>query len=687
MGHTSTASILFCDLVGSTERFAALGDDAADGFIAEFLGVCRSVVEEHNGSVVKTLGDGLMGAFEHRTLDAVQAACDLHARTAALDVADPPQLRVGISVGEVSWGGTDWYGRPVIEAARLCSIAPPGETLVSDLVRGLVGSRGTVRFVPVGPRELRGLPGEVVAFRVEAAIDTPPPSDPQVELPDAPTPTTRRPSRLVGAAAALVAAALLALAASVGGGGETFGAGRAAPASTARPRFESRPCAVDDPDPTRTCGVLHVPLDRTEPSGKWIEIPLDSWRSTGETDGSQVALEIGSVVDENQAPTRLIGRTIRLGVRGREGTPLLNCPEVTKAGASHLLDPLYSEPAVSAHLAALRACRARWTEAGYDVAHFNTADIADDVRDAIAALGLGRIDLIAGTDQSPAALSLLRDESKLLRSATLVNPEAPNMSSGQLVLSFRAAFQQFAELCRADPRCDQVLPDPLERWRQVYDHYQAQPSFQTGAFAGGAPSQIAIDGDRGASALEVAVGSVPLLPYLPFILTGDAAAAAAGNAYEKSDTSDAVPTGADLSDICHRIRPNDALIDGDWLERYPEYRSGRFRLVAESCAAWSVPSAPIRFRSAVASSVPTFIVVGSLSTATNPQAVDNIVAGLENVSVMQFPTLGFAPMYTGPSCLLAEWRQWLEDPATSLAPAEAAACVASAPPVPFLDHL
>jgi len=425
-----------------------------------------------------------------------------------------------------------------------------------------------------------------------------------------------------------------------------------------------------------------VPLDRSKPQGRWIEVPLDSWAPVG-GGGSQVALEINSLVDPDQAPTRLLGRQIRLGVRGREGTPLLNCPEVTKAGLAHLLDPLSSQPAVSAHVSALRACRERWVADGVDVARFSGEDVAADVLDAIRALRLPPIDLIAGTDQSPAAYSLLRDHAEVLRTATLVNPEAPDMSSGELVLSFKEAFERYADLCRADAVCNAALPDPLGRWREVYDRLQATPSLQSGRLPDGTAFSMVVDGDRGASALEVAVGSVPLTPYLHLTLTGESAAAAAGNAYEKSDTSDLVPIGADLSDICHRLAPNDTAIDGDWIRRFPEYRSGRFRFVTESCAAWNVPASPARFRAAVVSAVPTTIVVGRLSTATNAAAVDDLMRGLDDVVLFAFPSLGFAPMFDGPSCLAAIWRDWLADPTRRPAEADVAACTASVPPVTF----
>lgn len=691
MADTTTASILFCDLVGSTARFSDLGDDSADDFVREFLIRCRAVVERHHGVVVKTLGDGLMAVFERRTLDVVETALELHIEIAGLDVEDPPRLRVGLSVGEVRFDAGDWYGRAVTEASRLCSVAEPGTTLATEVVRTILGSRGNVRYSAAGARELKGIPEPVVSLLIEDATRGPeegeragPDGGEASPVPSALLQARSRRRATIGAAGFVVIAIVAGVAAFSPTGEGDPAPHRSADDAASRPTFEARPCDPDDSDPSHSCGVLRVPMDRNEPSGRRIEIPVDVWDPIGEDTG-RVAVELGYAVTAEQSATRMLGRHIRLGVRGRAGTPTLTCPEVTDAGRAHLLEPLYGNANVSAHVGALRQCRNRWTADGIDVARFGNEDMAGDIQDAITALDLPPIDLIAGTDQTPAAYELMRDHPTLLRTATLVNPEAPDMSSGQLVTSFRTAFQAYASLCAADERCNSAVPDPVAKWNELYEQFQTNPSLQVSTLPDGSPLEIVIDGDRGASALEVAVGSTPLIPYLHLVLSGDAAAGAAGNAYEKSDTNPDVPIGADLSDICSRIAPNDKPIDGDLIERYAPFRSGRFRLVTESCAAWNVPPASVHFRSPVVSAVPTTIVVGALSTATNPTAVDAIARGLDRAVVVRFPTLGFAPMFEGPSCLAAIWRTWLEQPSTRPASTDVDACVASVPPVQFLD--
>ena len=163
MPISGTVTILFTDLVGSTELGAQLGDDAADQVRRAHFGALRSAVAAHRGEEVKNLGDGLMVAFMS-AVDAAEAAVAMQRAVARLgaDGSHPPlAIRVGVSVGEATAEDGDWFGSPVVEAARLCAVADGGQILASALVAALIGSRGNLRFVDAGSRELKGLPAPV----------------------------------------------------------------------------------------------------------------------------------------------------------------------------------------------------------------------------------------------------------------------------------------------------------------------------------------------------------------------------------------------------------------------------------------------------------------------------------------------------------------------------------------------
>lgn len=159
MGRATTATILFTDLVGSTALSARLGATRAEKVFGDHFNLVEGVVDEHGGDVVKTLGDGVMACFAGVT-DAVECAVALQQAVEAdgRGVPDPLSLRVGLSVGEVTAEAGDYFGTPVVEAARLCANAQPRQVLASSLVRQLAGSRCAHAFRSIGPLALKGLP-------------------------------------------------------------------------------------------------------------------------------------------------------------------------------------------------------------------------------------------------------------------------------------------------------------------------------------------------------------------------------------------------------------------------------------------------------------------------------------------------------------------------------------------------
>ncbi len=158
-GSTGTVTVLFTDVVGSTELMDRLGDAAADRVRREHFATLADAASLHGGHVVKNLGDGLMLTFSS-TLGAVASAVTMQQRVAARneqarDIA--VGLRIGLNAGEAIWVNDDYFGTSVVVAKRLCDRASPGQALVSDVVRALVGSRSGFRFRTVGPLSLKGI--------------------------------------------------------------------------------------------------------------------------------------------------------------------------------------------------------------------------------------------------------------------------------------------------------------------------------------------------------------------------------------------------------------------------------------------------------------------------------------------------------------------------------------------------
>lgn len=157
-------SIMFTDVVGSTELLDRFGDDEAHELRRRHFGLLRDALRDHRGQEVKNLGDGLMVAFESPP---VAAACGLEMQRAIASSEDPLQLRVGIAAGETVREDDDYFGRPVVVAKRLCDVAEPGTVLVSGPVRGLLPDTA-VDTEQLGPLTLKGLGEPVTATLLRA---------------------------------------------------------------------------------------------------------------------------------------------------------------------------------------------------------------------------------------------------------------------------------------------------------------------------------------------------------------------------------------------------------------------------------------------------------------------------------------------------------------------------------------
>lgn len=176
----TTVTVLFTDVVGSTELMVRVGEAAADELRRAHFERLRRVIASTEGREVKNLGDGLMVVFDSAAAALSCAAGMQQALTSApMDPGRPERIkvRIGVSAGEVETEGGDYFGVPVVEAARLCAAAGASEILVSEMVRLLVRSRGGFDLQPAGGLELKGLaePVEAAWLRWEpvAAVDTP----------------------------------------------------------------------------------------------------------------------------------------------------------------------------------------------------------------------------------------------------------------------------------------------------------------------------------------------------------------------------------------------------------------------------------------------------------------------------------------------------------------------------------
>lgn len=165
----SLATILFTDIVDSTDKAAALGDERWSQLLDQHNRRGAEAVRRRAGTVVKTTGDGMLALFDGPSR-AIQAVHELRRDVRDLGL----QLRAGIHTGEIERTNGDVAGIGVHIAARVMALAGPDEILASRTVRELSAGSG-VNFSERGTHTLRGVPGE---WDIYAVADAAGPSQP-----------------------------------------------------------------------------------------------------------------------------------------------------------------------------------------------------------------------------------------------------------------------------------------------------------------------------------------------------------------------------------------------------------------------------------------------------------------------------------------------------------------------------
>lgn len=154
-------TVLFVDIVGSTERAARLGDAPWRRLLEDHEAMVREQLSNCAGEEVFTRGDELVAAFDDRPARAVRCAEAIRDGAGGLGL----QVRAGVHSGEVERRGRDLRGIALHIGQRVSSLARPGEILVSSTVKELMTGSG-VAFADRGMHELRGVPDRWRLFSV-----------------------------------------------------------------------------------------------------------------------------------------------------------------------------------------------------------------------------------------------------------------------------------------------------------------------------------------------------------------------------------------------------------------------------------------------------------------------------------------------------------------------------------------
>ena len=174
--HTSTrrlATVLFTDIVGSTQRSAELGDDAWKAVLEEHHRILRAAISRSGGREVGTAGDGFFATFDG---PAAAARCAIEAAREVRPLG--LEIRAGVHTGEVELIDAEVGGLGVTIGARIGALAGPSELLASSTVKDLAVGSG-LTFEDAGEHELKGVPDRWRLYRggdvrlVGAAVSVP----------------------------------------------------------------------------------------------------------------------------------------------------------------------------------------------------------------------------------------------------------------------------------------------------------------------------------------------------------------------------------------------------------------------------------------------------------------------------------------------------------------------------------
>lgn len=159
-GERFLATVLFTDIVSSTEQLSASGDLHWRRQLDVHDSVVDALLAKHGGRRAKHTGDGVFALFDGPS-SAAACACELIGALATRGI----RIRAGIHTGECERRGEEWSGLAVHVGARIGALAQSGEVLASRTVRDLAAGSGLV-FESIGPQRLKGVPEEIEIYRL-----------------------------------------------------------------------------------------------------------------------------------------------------------------------------------------------------------------------------------------------------------------------------------------------------------------------------------------------------------------------------------------------------------------------------------------------------------------------------------------------------------------------------------------
>ena len=169
MGNDKELAIVFADVVGSTQLYEVLGDDAAREIVQKCVAIMKEATDDFGGNVIKTMGDEVMSTFTTAD-DAMQSACQMQQRIEGNRLTGTDDvhvaIRIGCHFGAVAVEQQDIFGAAVHTANRMTSQAKAGQIITTQSTVELLGDDWQSVVRQIGVATLRGQTDEVALFEV-----------------------------------------------------------------------------------------------------------------------------------------------------------------------------------------------------------------------------------------------------------------------------------------------------------------------------------------------------------------------------------------------------------------------------------------------------------------------------------------------------------------------------------------
>ena len=665
MNQTSTVVVLFADLVESTALMAAIGDDESDRVRRELFTRARAAIDGCRGTLVKTYGDGLMAVFPAGASDAVRCAESLRSEAHAIESPRALQLRVGIAAGEASEEDGDWFGTPVVEASRLAAAADPDEVLLSETARKLIGSRGGHEFTDVGRLTLKGLAHPLPTY----ALGT-----------NARKRRERHRGRWVaaGLVVVLVATGLVAVLATSGDDSAGTAAPPVAQPKGYTPKLKPRACTDEESagDPTVTCQMLVVPENRERPKGRQVELPVVRAPATSKDANKIPMVVIGFNINPPAGdPLRAAATQIRLGLRGREGAePSLDCDELDASRSARLT--MAWRDARAAYQQDLRACLDRLQRDGVDLSAYDNADVADDLRDLVVALGVDRVTVRTVASAGRAISVALRRYPGIMHGVIMTNPNVPPSELLENVpTQADESLALLADRCAHDTGCAELLSgrDLVAATEAARTQFATAP--QT-VIVGNSP--VLMDDGRLMQTLYFALAHTQnVLALVPSVVASGATAAAASYLVDALPVRE--PGAPEVVEWCAESAGavTRATLQAE-AQATPRWESLVDPAALDDCGRYGLARVP-DLTTFPTADVPVFVVHGVITPWAPTDVMAAFGRGLGDYQLLSLPNEATG-VDSWPDCAYEFRDRFTRDPSVRL---DTKSCAAQDPPIPF----